>query len=114
VNGVGGGVGIFSSIETTQLIDFFETPKTQKTPKLRLTGADLERGGFSRMTQSETIFFCVILKIRLSPEIGSDEFARPPCRTANFMMLRWDAPAVLAVRVTTLSRRAFARRMQVR
>ena len=41
------------------------------------------------MTQSETIFFCVILKIRLSPEIGSDEVARPPCWTANFM-LRWD------------------------
>ena len=33
-----GGVGISRPIENTQVIDFFDTPKTQDTAKLRPTG----------------------------------------------------------------------------
>jgi hypothetical protein len=71
------------------------------------------------MTQTETIFFChVILKIRLSPEISSDEVARPLPHSelhaavgpsdAEDLELYKNAPAALALRVTA----AFAERLR--
>jgi hypothetical protein len=51
-----GGVGIFTGIENTQLIDF-STPKTQNTAKVRPTGTYLERGVFSSSANSVRFFW---------------------------------------------------------